>query len=74
MEESLYLAKKGKKVTVLVRRDKLRASRTNARRLTTHPKVEVRFNTVATTIVGEEKKGGVMTGLKIKNVVSKDEE
>ena len=74
VEEALYLTKKAKKVTVLVRRDKLRASRTNARRLTTHPKVEVKFNTSAVQIEGEDKKNGLMTHLVIKNNVTKEEE
>ncbi|KAJ4989238.1 Thioredoxin reductase, partial [Stagonosporopsis vannaccii] len=74
VEEALYLTKKAKKVTVLVRRDKLRASRTNARRLTTHPKIEVMFNTGATQIKGEDKKGGLMTHLVVKNNVTKEEQ
>jgi thioredoxin reductase (NADPH) len=73
VEEALYLTKKAKKVTVLVRRDKLRASRTNARRLTTHPKVEVMFNTGASEIKGEEKKGGLMTHLVVKNNTTQEE-
>ncbi|PSK60121.1 Thioredoxin reductase [Elsinoe australis] len=67
VEEAIYLTKKASKVTVLVRRDVLRASKANARRLTTHPKVEVKYNTHATQVVGEEKERGLMTGLKIKN-------
>ncbi|KAJ8108395.1 hypothetical protein OPT61_g8200 [Boeremia exigua] len=74
VEEALYLTKKAKKVTVLVRRDKLRASRTNARRLTTHPKIEVMFNTGATEIKGEDKKGGLMSHLVVRNNVTKEEQ
>ncbi|KAF2468150.1 thioredoxin reductase [Lindgomyces ingoldianus] len=74
VEEALYLTKKAKKVTVLVRRDKLRASRTNARRLTTHPKIEIMYNTNATEIKGDEKKNGLMTHLVIKNNVTKEEQ
>ena len=73
VEEALYLTKKAKKVTVLVRRDKLRASRTNARRLTTHPKVEVLFNSSASEIKGEDKKNGLMTHLVVKDNVTKEE-
>ena len=65
---------RSKKVTVLVRRDKLRASRTNARRLTTHPKIEIKFNTSAVEVKGEEKKNGLMTHLVIKNNVTKEEQ
>jgi len=74
VEEAIYLTKKASKVYVLVRRDKLRASKANARRLTTNAKVEVKYETVATQIVGEEKKGGLMTGLKVKNIRTEKEE
>lgn len=74
VEEALYLTKKAKKVTVLVRRDKLRASRTNARRLATHPKIEILYNTSATEIKGEEKTNGLMTQLVIRNNVTKEEQ
>jgi thioredoxin reductase (NADPH) len=74
VEEATYLAKKGSKVYVLVRRDELRASRSNARRLLSHPKIEVKFNTVATAIKGEEKEGGVMQSVAIKNVKTGKEE
>jgi thioredoxin reductase (NADPH) len=73
VEESLYLTKKASKVTVLVRRDVLRASKINARRLETHPKVEIKWNTVATEITGETA-NGCMTGLKIKNTKTGKEE
>lgn len=55
VEEAVYLTKKGSKVTVLVRRDQLRASKANARRLSTHPKVEIRYNTQASEIRGDGK-------------------
>lgn len=74
VEEALYLTKKAKKVTVLVRRDKLRASRTNARRLTTHPKIEIMYNTGATEIKGNDEKTGLMTHLVIRNNVTKEEQ
>ena len=74
VEEALYLTKKAKKVTVLVRRDKLRASRTNARRLTMHPKIEIMYNTSPVEVKGEEKKNGLMTQLVIRNNVTKEEQ
>ncbi|RAH45143.1 thioredoxin-disulfide reductase TRR1 [Aspergillus brunneoviolaceus CBS 621.78] len=73
-EEAMFLAKYGSSVTVLVRKDKLRASKTMAQRLLAHPKVTVRFNTVATEVLGEEKPMGLMTHLRVKNVVSGEEE
>jgi thioredoxin reductase (NADPH) len=67
VEEALYLTKKASKVTVLVRRDVLRASKANARRLSTHPKVEIRYNTQGVEIKGEPGPRGLMTSLVIKN-------
>lgn len=74
VEEAIYLTKKASKVTVLVRKDQLRASKANARRLSTNPKVEIKYNTVATKITGEDKPRGLMTGLVIKDVKSGKEE
>jgi thioredoxin reductase (NADPH) len=74
VEEAVYLTKKAKKVYVLVRRNVLRASRVNAKRLTTNPKVEVKYDTVAVEILGEEKDRGLMTGLRVKNVKTGKEE
>jgi thioredoxin reductase (NADPH) len=65
-EEATFLTKYGSKVTVLVRRDQLRASKTMAKRLLNHPKVEVKYNTVATRVTGESGDGGLMTGLEIR--------
>jgi thioredoxin reductase (NADPH) len=73
VEEAVYLTKKASKVTVLVRRDKLRASKINARRLATHPKVEIMYDTVATEVTGEDKERGCMSGLRIKNVKTGEE-
>jgi thioredoxin reductase (NADPH) len=73
-EEAMFLTKYGSHVTVLVRKDRLRASKTMAKRLTTHPKVTVKYNTVAVEVTGEEGDRGLMTGLKIKNVVSGEEQ
>ena len=72
-EEAMFLAKYGSEVTVLVRKSALRASKTMAKRLLSHPKCKVRFNTVATEVTGEEKPNGLMTGLKIKNVETGEE-
>ncbi|KAF2146628.1 uncharacterized protein K452DRAFT_294181 [Aplosporella prunicola CBS 121167] len=74
VEEAIYLTKKASKVYVLVRRDQLRASKSNARRLETNPKIEIRYNTSAKEIKGEEKNGGLMTHLLVKNNASGSEE
>ncbi|KAL1996647.1 hypothetical protein VTN49DRAFT_7512 [Thermomyces lanuginosus] len=73
-EEALFLTKYASQVTVLVRRDKLRASKTMAKRLLSHPKITVRFNSVATEILGEEGPRGLMTHLRVKDTRSGDEE
>ncbi|MCJ1226103.1 thioredoxin-disulfide reductase [Toensbergia leucococca] len=73
-EEAMFLTKYGSHVTVLVRKDKLRASKTMAKRLTSHPKVTVRYNTVPVQVQGETQERGLMTHLKVRDVVSGDEE
>jgi thioredoxin reductase (NADPH) len=73
-EEAMFLTKYGSKVTVLVRKDKLRASKTMAKRLLANPKVEVKFSTVAVEVQGEDKPRGLMTHLKVKNVNTNQEE
>jgi thioredoxin reductase (NADPH) len=73
-EEAMFLAKYGSSVTVLVRKDKLRASNIMADRLLAHPKCKVRFNTVATEVIGENKPNGLMTHLRVKDVLSNAEE
>jgi len=67
-EEALFLTKYGSRVVVLVRKGALRASKAMATRLLANPKVEVRFNTVAVRVQGEEKARGLMTHLRVKNV------
>lgn len=72
-EEALFLTKYGSHVTVLVRRDVLRASKTMATRLLGHTKVTVKYNTQATEILGQEKQNGLMTHLKLKSKDGKEE-
>jgi thioredoxin reductase (NADPH) len=67
VEESLYLSKKAEKVTVLVRRDVLRASKINARRLSTNPKIEIKYNTNGVEIKGDEGPRGLMRSMVFKN-------
>ncbi len=71
-EEATFLTKYGSHVTVLVRRDQLRASKTMANRLLTHPKATVRFSSSATEIRGGA--DGLMSHIVIKdNVTGKEE-
>lgn len=71
-EEAMFLTKYGSHVTVLVRRDKLRASSIMAKRLLSNQKITVRFNTVAVEAKGDEK--GLMSHLVVKDVVTGKEE
>ncbi|KAF4125129.1 thioredoxin reductase (NADPH), partial [Geosmithia morbida] len=71
-EEAMFLTKYASHVTVLVRRDQLRASKTMATRLLNHPKVTVRWNSVATEIRGGE--NGLMSHLVVRDVVKGTEE
>jgi thioredoxin reductase (NADPH) len=71
-EEAMFLTKYGSHVTVLVRKDGLRASKTMAKRLLANKKVTVRFNTVGGEIKGDDK--GLMSHMVFKDVKSGKEE
>ncbi len=55
IEEATFLTKFASKVTLIVRRDQLRASKIMQDRAFANPKIEVRWNTVVREIVGETK-------------------
>jgi thioredoxin reductase (NADPH) len=55
VEEAMFLTKFASKVTMLVRRDQLRASKIMQDRAFANPKIEIRWNTVVTEIVGDTK-------------------
>ncbi|KAI8804494.1 hypothetical protein BJ742DRAFT_824742 [Cladochytrium replicatum] len=63
-EEATFLTKYASKVTVLVRRDKLRASKAMADRLLKHPKVEVLWNKFPVEAKGN---GRLLTSLVIED-------
>jgi thioredoxin reductase (NADPH) len=71
-EEAMFLTKYGSHVTVLVRRDVLRASKTMATRLLANKKVTVRFNTVGVEVKGDDR--GLMSQMVIKDVKTGKEE
>jgi len=69
VEEALYLTNHASKVTLIHRRDKLRADKTNQGRLFKNPKVDVIWNSVVTDILGKDNPPGVTT-LKLKDLVT----
>ncbi len=69
VEESLYLANLASKVTLVHRRDTLKAERILQERLFTHPKIEVIWNSAVEEICGTENPLGV-THIKLKNMKS----
>jgi thioredoxin reductase (NADPH) len=66
VEESLFLANLADKVTLIHRRDSLRAEKILQDRLRTHPKIEVLWNHAVEEITGSGEPASV-SGLKLKN-------
>ena len=69
VEEALYLTNHASKVTLIHRRAKLRADKTNQGRLFKNPKIDVIWNSVVEEVVGGGNPAGV-TGLKTKDLVT----
>jgi thioredoxin reductase (NADPH) len=65
-EEALFLTRFASKVYLVHRRDALRASRIMSERATSHPKIELVWNSVPTEVVGV--KEGSVSGLRVRNV------
>jgi thioredoxin reductase (NADPH) len=69
VEEALYLTHHAERVTLIHRRDKLRAEKILQRRLFEHPKVDVIWDSAVEEITG----GGsppVVTGLRLSNLIT----
>jgi len=71
MEEATFLTKFASKVTVIHRRDELRASKIMQDRALENPKIEWRWNGVVTEILGS-REGGV-EGVRIEDTVTGEE-
>ena len=71
VEEALFLTNFASKVTLVHRRDELRAEKILQQRLLEHPKIDVVWDSVLEEIVGDENPLGV-TGARLKNVNTGD--
>ncbi|MFZ1491299.1 MAG: thioredoxin-disulfide reductase [Ilumatobacteraceae bacterium] len=66
IEEALFLTKFADKVTLIHRRDELRASKIMQDRAFTNPKIVMRWNTVVTDLIGTDQ----LEGLHLRDTVS----
>ena len=69
MEEATFLTRFGRTVTVIHRRDSLRASKIMQERAFANPKIKFRCNSEVTEILGEAK----ITGLRLRDTVTGEE-
>lgn len=69
LEEAIFLTKFASKVTLIHRRNELRASKIMRQRAQHNPKISFLWDSVVEEVLGKEEAGRkLMTGLKIKNV------
>jgi thioredoxin reductase (NADPH) len=69
IEEGLYLTKFASKVIMVHRRDELRASPIMQERAKSNPKIEFKWNTVITDVLGDK----IISGIRIQDTISKEE-
>ncbi len=69
VEEALYLAQMCEKVTLVHRRDRLRAEKVMQARLFEHPKIEVVWDHTVTEVLGTEQPKAV-TGVRLRHVAT----
>jgi thioredoxin reductase (NADPH) len=70
MEEALFLTRFATKVTVVHRRDHLRASRIMQERALAHPGIEFRWNSTVTEVLGDER----LHSLRLRDTVTGEED
>ncbi len=68
VEEALYLAQMCEKVTLVHRRDRLRAEKVLQQRLFANPKIEVLWDHVVDEVLGEEEPVRRVTGVRVRHV------
>lgn len=68
-EEALFLTNFAEKVTLIHRRDALRADKTNQMRLQANKKIDILYDTEVVEVEGSENPKGV-TGIKLRNTVT----
>ena len=68
-EEALFLTNFADKVTLIHRRDALRADKTNQMRLQANTKIDIFYDTEVAEVLGTENPKGV-TGIKLRNTVT----
>ncbi len=68
MEEALFLTKFASRVTVVHRRDQLRASKIMQQRATHNPKIGFAWNAVVTEVLGSREQG--VTGVRLRDTVT----
>jgi thioredoxin reductase (NADPH) len=64
LEEALFLTRFGRRVTLIHRRDRLRASKIMSNRALSHEKIDVIWNTVVEEVLGKDH----VTGLRLHNL------
>src|SRR3984885_12018830 len=69
VEEALFLTNFADKVTLIHRRDSLRADKTNQARLAANKKIEMLYDSEVVEVLGSDEPKGV-TGIKIRNTVT----